>query len=172
MTTPAIPSGFLLAKPTQPAPSIAGKGKLAISPSLPGATTTKVGAGYRIDVPLAVAAQAFRVQATQENMVAFLGWIKAFDRPGVLGPVEFKTSDGAGIKRDNANDPALLRRLQAGLARRGYNVQATGSWDAATAGAVVQFKHARGLHEPFKTPDGKWAITPFADEALIQLVAG
>jgi len=157
----------------QPQPEFSGKGRIALSPQLPGASTRVDAQGRKvIDVPLPALAQAYRLDPAKDNIIAFLSWLMAIDRPGVLGPTEFRTAPAAGIKREAANDAARLRQVQAALARRGYALQATGTWDQPTSSAVVAFKHSRGLHEPFKTPDGKWAITPFLDEAMIGQVLG
>jgi hypothetical protein len=117
-------------------------------------------------------AQLFRLQPTPENMQAFVAWLHGSDGPGVLGPREFKPSAQASIKRDHDNDPTRLRQLQTALGRRGFALQATGTWDAATNAAVLRYKQARNLHEAFKTPDGKWALTPFVDDALFREISG
>ena len=46
------------------------------------------------------------------------------------------------------------------LARRGYAVPATGTFDAATERAVVAFKKAYNLTETFRTADGRRARSP------------
>jgi hypothetical protein len=160
--------------PVPPGPTIPGPPGEDPVPGLPGATKTKPDSKgqFQMHIPMATAAGIFRVQATPENMKVFVDWLKTFDRPGMLGPSEFKPSDKAGVKRDQVSDPAKVRQLQTALARRGYQVQASGTWDQATSSAVVQFKHARGIHENFKTPDGKWAITPFADESVTAQILG
>ncbi|MDB5097475.1 MAG: hypothetical protein JWM80_1896 [Cyanobacteria bacterium RYN_339] len=158
--------------PVQPAAQPGQLDTVEIVPGMPRATKTKPDAQgkFKLNIPMATGASLFHIQPTPENMQAFVTWFQAFDRPGVLGPNEFKPSPQAGVKRDKPSDPARVRQLQTALARRGYPVQASGIWDQPTSSAVVQFKHARGIHDPFKSPDGKWAITPYADEAVTALI--
>jgi hypothetical protein len=143
-------------------------------PGLPGATMTRPDASgkFQMRFDTRCSAQLFRLEPTPESIQAFAAWMQGVDRPGMLGPREFKPSANASIKRDHDNDPARLRQLQAALGRRGFAVQPTGTWDAATNAAVLRYKQARDLHEAFKTPDGKWALTPFVDDALFREISG
>lgn len=143
-------------------------------PGLPGATMSAPGPDGKVQLhfDMNCSAQLFHLQPTPESIQAFAAWMQGVDRPGMLGPREFKPSANASVKRDHDNDPARLRQLQAALGRRGFSVQPTGAWDAATNAAVLRYKQARNLHEAFKTPDGKWALTPFVDDALFREISG
>jgi hypothetical protein len=125
---------------------------------------------FKLHIPKDDAAEMFHVQAEPANMQALVTWLNSFDQPSTLGPTAFSPNPRLNFERAYQNDPQMLARVQQALARRGYNVRATGAWDNLTSSAVVQFKHSRGMHEPFKTPDGKWAITPFLDANMINQI--
>lgn len=175
VTQPSLGNILKAMKPVQPAaqPNLPVKRighddkvalKHAAYPAPPGPGS------FKLEIPREDAAEMFHVQAEPSNMQALVTWLNAFDTPSTLGPTAFSPNPRLSFERAYANDPQMLARVQQALARRGYNVRATGAWDGQTSSAVVQFKHSRGIHEPFKTPDGKYAITPFLDASMINQV--
>jgi hypothetical protein len=161
---PLPPSAKAAQQPALPVKRVGHGDKVAIkhapNPAPPGPGS------YKLEIPKDDAAEMFHVQADVPNMQALANWLNSFDTPSTLGPTAFSPNPRLSFERAYANDPQMLARVQQALARRGYNVRATGTWDSLTSNAVVQFKHSRGIHEPFKTPDGKFAITPFLDASM------
>ncbi|HEY9856054.1 MAG TPA: peptidoglycan-binding domain-containing protein [Stenomitos sp.] len=82
------------------------------------------------------------------NVRQFLSEVGRYDRDAI-GP-------GQG-------EPAQIKQIQAALRVAGYDVQPTGTFDDATALAVLHFKQAKGLHQDYKQADGSFAINEYVD---------
>lgn len=165
--TPVLPPDRRGAKPAQPS------GPKTFDQLLLQYHRTQAKPGEtRITIPMSEAARYFGLYPEASNIQAFGAWFNQLERPGMLGPREVRLSANATVRKDLANDPARVRLLQGALARRGYAVQATGAFDAATERAAVAFKRAYGLSEPFRAADGRPAVLPFVDERAYAAITG
>lgn len=186
-TLPARPLAAAMQAATAPAP------RPSVTLPMPKAAPAPVGAGkspfelvlfkyhqkmraqgngsYTLTFTKEEAGKIFGLQPTVANMQAFVQWANTFDRPGNLGPMKYVMTPDATFDRATQNDAAAVRRLQQGLARRGYAVAVNGTYDAATERAVVAFKRAQGLTEAYNGPDGRPVVNPFADERVQAAIA-
>ncbi|HBN08912.1 MAG TPA: hypothetical protein DD435_09775 [Cyanobacteria bacterium UBA8530] len=99
----------------------------------------------------------YHLLPTQANVDAFLAETRAFKTNGALGP---------GMEA-----PADIKEMQTILSKLGYSVKVNCLYDEATAAAVVKFKKDVGIHENYKTDDGKWAINEYAGpDALTKMM--
>lgn len=162
--TPVLPPNQRAAQPVASLP--VDKLLLQYHRSQPKAGETK------LTIPMADGAKVFDLYPVPANMQAFGAWFNQIERPGMLGPREYRLSANATVRKDLANDAAKVRTLQGALARRGYAVPATGTFDAATERAVVAFKKVYNLTEPFRTADGRPAVTPFVNERDYAAITG
>lgn len=171
---PAIGStlaNVLAASPKAP-PAVARKaqpqagGKLPLDTALFNYHQQRKANSHTMTFPMAEGARLFNVKPDVANMQAFAAWFNQCDRPGVVGPKTYVFSPNASITKESPNDKQRLLQVQQGLARRGYPVQGTGTFDSATEQAVVSFKRAQGFHDGFYAGDGRPATSPFADERV------
>ncbi|MNT64626.1 putative peptidoglycan binding domain protein [compost metagenome] len=58
-----------------------------------------------------------------------------------------------------------MTELQQILAQWGYAVQQNGTFDQATADAVIKFKRDNGVAASYKMADGTPGVHPFVDDA-------
>ena len=65
---------------------------------------------------------------------------------------------------------SAIRDLQTALSRFGYPVQVSGTYDAATANAVIAFKKADGIHQTYRASDGNWAVNEYADRNTLMAI--
>ncbi len=107
----------------------------------------------------AALAAKYHLAANPENVQAFLAEVGRYDRDAI-GP--------------NQGSTGQIKQIQAALRVAGYDVAPTGTYDEATALAVVHFKQQNGLHQTYKQPDGSFAINEYVDtqtaNALYDLV--
>jgi len=89
------------------------------------------------------------VLATRADLDAFDGEAARLARVGALAP--------------GSAQRAVIKDLQKALRLQGAAVRETGTFDDATATAVVAWKRARGVHEPFRDSRGAWAVRPSVD---------
>ncbi len=107
-------------------------------------------------VNVAAIAQQYNLQATPENVQAFLNEVKTYETDGALGP--------------GSNNTAAIKDLQAVLAKFGFTVPATGTYDNATAQAVIQFKTQNGIRQTYKAANGTPAVNEYADKQTLELI--
>jgi peptidoglycan hydrolase-like protein with peptidoglycan-binding domain len=107
-------------------------------------------------VNVAAIAQQYNLLATAENVQAFLNEVKTYETDGALGPGTANTS--------------AVRDLQAVLAKFGFSVPVTGTYDNATAQAVIQFKTQNGLRQSYKAANGQPAVNEYADKQTLELL--
>lgn len=65
----------------------------------------------------------------------------------------------------DSGTPDQVAQLQAVLRGLGYEVEASGKFDEATALAVIDFKEKNGITQGYKLANGKPAINEYVDEA-------
>ncbi len=103
-------------------------------------------------------AKQYGLVASNENVKAFIDEVNSY-RNNAIGP-------DSGDKDD-------VLKLQRVLGALGYAaVKESGSFDDATAEAVLAFKQKSGLHQTYKLADGTWAINEYVDEATAKAMAG
>jgi subtilisin family serine protease len=89
------------------------------------------------------------VLATRADLEAFDAEAARLARTGALAP--------------GSAQRAVIKDLQKALRLQGAAVRETGSFDDATAAAVIAWKRTRGMHEPFRDSRGVWAVRPSVD---------
>lgn len=89
------------------------------------------------------------VWPTLTDLAAFDAEAARLARVGALGP--------------GSSQRAVIKDLQKALRLQGATVRETGIFDDGTATAVIAWKRARGLHEPFRDARGDWAVRPSVD---------
>lgn len=172
----SVLANALTAAPARPQAPVA-KAAPAASGAMPGDTALfgyhrqRKASSKTLTFPMAEAARLFGLMPSPANMQAWGAWFNQCDRPGVIGPKTFAFSKDASITKESPNIPATVLKVQQGLARRGYPVQPSGTYDAATERAIVAFKKAQGLHDGWRTADQQPAFTPFADERVQAAIA-
>ena len=114
-----------------------------------GELPTESGEGLSAEKAAAIAAQ-YRLAPALENVRAFLSEVSAYQESAV-GP--------------DAGTPEQVRQVQAALRVAGYDVEASGTFDEATALAVIDFKVKSGLHQSYRKEDGVWAVNEYLDPA-------
>lgn len=103
----------------------------------------------------AIAAQ-YRIQATPENVQAFMNEVRGYQSEGALGP---------GSQQKQA-----ITDLQTVLQKWGYQVAPNGQYDQATQQAVLAYKRQSGLHQSYKAQDGNWAVNEYADKQTLESI--
>ena len=103
-----------------------------------------------------VLAARYHLFNTSANVDAFCNEMKGYETNGALGPGSTNTQS--------------IQALQGALARLGYQVQATGSYDQQTIAAVVAFKQAAGLHQSYVGQDGRPAVNEWADPTTLNAI--
>ncbi|HBN08690.1 MAG TPA: hypothetical protein DD435_08595 [Cyanobacteria bacterium UBA8530] len=93
-------------------------------------------------------AKQYGLQATKENVDAFMTELTAYEKNGTLGP--------------GANAPEDIKELQGALSRWGYSIQVNGQYDDATCQAIIKFKKDNGLSQSYKLADGSVAVNEYA----------
>lgn len=106
----------------------------------------------------AIAAQ-YHLQASEENVNAFLAEVKTYQAPDANGFLVM----GPGYP-----DALQITEVQNALTKVGFPVTATGQWDAATSQAIKSFKSGHGLHQAYKKDDGNWDVNEYADFQTLQ----
>lgn len=91
-------------------------------------------------------AARYNLLATAENVKAFEAEIATYD--SAVGPESTKADVG---------------RVQATLARLGYAVQPTGTFDDATAEAIMAFKRQAGIRQGYRLANGDPAINEYVE---------
>ncbi len=107
-------------------------------------------------VNVAAIAQQYNLFATAENVQAFLNEVKTYETDGALGPGTSNTS--------------AVKDLQTILAKFGFAVPATGTYDNATAQAVIQFKTQNGIRQSYKAANGQPAVNEYADKQTLEFI--
>jgi peptidoglycan hydrolase-like protein with peptidoglycan-binding domain len=107
-------------------------------------------------VNVAAIAQQYNLLATAENVQAFLNEVKTYETDGALGPGTANTS--------------AVKDLQTVLAKFGFAVPATGTYDNATAQAVIQFKTQNGIRQSYKAANGQPAVNEYADKQTLEFI--
>lgn len=98
-------------------------------------------------------ADKYGILATPENLKAFKAEVASYQE-GAIGP--------------DAGEPAQVAQLQTILRKLGYDVEPSGTFDEATALAVIDFKQKHGITQGYQLADGKPAINEYVDEATAQ----
>ncbi|MBO9541670.1 peptidoglycan-binding protein [bacterium] len=101
-------------------------------------------------------ASQYKLQPTEANVHAFLAEVQAYQTDGALGP--------------GSADAGAIKDLQSVLAKWGYQVSATGQYDAATSQAMIAFKQANGLKQTYLAADGNFAVNEYADKATLEFI--
>ncbi|MNX88636.1 putative peptidoglycan binding domain protein [compost metagenome] len=96
------------------------------------------------------------------------GWQQTAARYGLLATAEnVKAFEAEVSTYDNAVGPqsaqADVGRVQATLARLGYAVQPTGTFDDATAEAIMAFKKQAGIRQSYRLANGEPAINEYVE---------
>ncbi len=107
-------------------------------------------------VNVAAIAQQYNLLATAENVQAFLNEVKTYETDGALGPGTTNTS--------------AVKDLQTILAKFGFAIPATGTYDNATAQAVIQFKTQNGIRQSYKAANGQPAVNEYADKQTLEFI--
>lgn len=107
-----------------------------------------------------IAAQ-YGLLPTKENVDAFILEAQSYEKPG---PGNFQT-----LVPNSPNTEATTQ-VQTILKAWGYQVTPNGQYDAATQAAVKQFKIDNGLHQTYKSADGKWAVNECFDYPTFQVM--
>jgi peptidoglycan hydrolase-like protein with peptidoglycan-binding domain len=103
-------------------------------------------------------AKQYGLQATKENVDAFMLELTAYEKNGTLGP--------------GANAPEDIKELQGALSRWGYSVQVNGQYDDATCQAIIKFKKDNGLNQSYRLADGSLAVNEYAGpDTLTKILA-
>lgn len=95
--------------------------------------------------------QERRLLGTQVNARLFTAEIESYRKTQALGP--------------DTTDAEALKRLQTLLGAAGFQTPATGTFDEATANAVIAFKLREGIHQTYRNADGTFAVNEYVDEA-------
>lgn len=112
------------------------------------------------NVNWAAVATQYGLQPSQENVSLFLAEVGKYNQGGALGP-------GQGPER--AADIKELQRLLKNVF--GYTgVTESGTFDQATAAAVIEYKKRNGLKQTYRAADGNFAINEYADIQTLQLM--
>ncbi len=98
----------------------------------------------------AAIAKKYGILGTPENVKAFKDEVASY-REGAIGP--------------DAGTPEQVAQLQSVLRKLGYDVEPTGTFDEATALAVIDFKQKNGISQGYQLADGKPAINEYVDES-------
>lgn len=122
-------------------------------------TTTQPPASNNGTLNWQAIASQYKLYASQDNVNAFLAEVKSY-----------QVADANGFRALGPGYPNQdeIKEVQGALAQVGFPVQANGTWDAATAKAVMDFKAKHGLHQNYRSADGNWAINEYADQATLQ----
>ncbi|MGE5706980.1 MAG: peptidoglycan-binding protein [Bacteroidota bacterium] len=99
-------------------------------------------------------AEQYGLEATPENVKAFQEEIATYQ--DAVGP---------------DSDAASIQKLQGDLRQLGYQVEANGSFDDATAEAVIAFKRSQGLHQNYRLATGDPAVNEYVDAAAARALA-
>jgi nucleoid-associated protein YgaU len=88
---------------------------------------------------------------TAENARIFMTEIDGYRQQNAIGP--------------DSTDRETLLQLQNLLAKAGHPVASSGTFDEATAEAILAFKLKSGLHQQYRNADGSFAVNEYVDEA-------
>lgn len=105
------------------------------------------GEGLTAERAAAIAAQ-YRLDPALENVRSFLSEVTRYPESAV-GP--------------DAGTPEQVRQVQSALRVAGYELEASGTFDEATALAVIDFKAKNGLHQSYRQADGTMAVNEYLD---------
>ncbi len=144
-STPAQPAST----PAQPASAPAQNS----SPASPASASSS----QMTDAQVSQIAKQYGLAGDRGNVEAFAAEVNGY-RNSAIGP-------DAGTKDD-------ITKLQQVLEQLGYtDVKANGSFDNATANAVIDFKQKHGIHQTYKLANGNWAINEYVDENTANAMA-
>ena len=105
---------------------------------------------------VAAIAQQYNLLATAANVQTFLNEVKTYETDGALGP--------------GSTNTAAIKDLQTVLAQFGFSIPATGTYDNATAQAVIQFKTQNGLRQSYLAANGQPAVNEYADKQTLEAI--
>lgn len=118
----------------------------AAAPTQAAAAPPAAGAGASPEAGWQKVAAQYGLLATAENVKAFEAEISTYD--SAVGP---------------GGPSADVGRVQATLARLGYAVQPTGTFDDATAEAVMAFKKQAGIKQAYRLANGDPGVNEYVD---------
>ena len=99
-------------------------------------------------------AEQYGIEASPANVKAFRDEIAGYQQ-GTVGPDSDETS---------------IKGLQEKLAKLGYQVEANGAFDDATAEAVIDFKKKSGLHQNYQLTNGESAVNEYVGETTAKAI--
>ncbi|MNR85263.1 putative peptidoglycan binding domain protein [compost metagenome] len=146
MAQPAQPP--VTQTPAQPAPQPVQPTPVVPQPTQPAQPTGSLN--------VAAIAQQYNLLATAANVQAFLNEVKTYETDGALGP--------------GATNTAAIKDLQTVLAQFGFSIPATGTYDNATAQAVIAFKTQNGLRQSYLAANGQPAVNEYADKQTLEAI--
>lgn len=100
-------------------------------------------------------AKQYGLDPSLDNVKAFLGEVAGY-KDQAIGP--------------DTGNPEEIKQLQALLRTVGYDLQATGAWDEATAASVIDFKQKNGIQQGYKLANGQNAINEYVDHATAEVL--
>ena len=101
-------------------------------------------------------AKDYGLLPSRRNIEAFSEEVNSY-RESAIGP--------------DVGDADTIKKLQTVLARLGFTVESSGTFDEATTQAVIDFKVKHGLHQNYKLANGDFAINEYVDEETAQAMA-
>jgi|GEM_PF-1098585 LysM repeat protein len=142
-------------QPTTPAPSQPQAG----APAAGGQKTGTAQGTISIDDPqIKAVVKEKGILDQPDNVRAFVAEVTGYRDQGAIGP--------------DSTSPNTVKQLQILLERLGYQVTTNGSFDDATANAVIDFKLAHGLHQSYKMADGTYAVNEYVGRDTAQAMVG
>lgn len=106
----------------------------------------------------AIATQ-YKLYSSQDNVNAFLAEVKTY---------QTKDANGFQPLGPGSTDSASITQVQNALSKVGFQVAASGQWDATTQQAIMSFKTKYGIHQSYRGADGNWAVNEYADAQTLQ----
>jgi len=100
-------------------------------------------------------AERYGLLPTSRNVEAFVKEIRSYEKDSI-GP--------------DTGTPEQVRQLQTVLRAYGYKVDPSGTFDDATAEAVIDFKQRHGITQSYRLADGQPAVNEYVDDRTAALL--
>ncbi|MEB3203957.1 MAG: peptidoglycan-binding protein [Candidatus Sericytochromatia bacterium] len=100
-------------------------------------------------------AERYGLLPTSRNVEAFVREIRSYEKDSI-GP--------------DTGTPEQVRQLQTVLRAYGYKVDPSGTFDDATAEAVIDFKQRHGITQSYRLADGQPAVNEYVDDQTAALL--
>ncbi|MEB3236103.1 MAG: peptidoglycan-binding protein [Candidatus Sericytochromatia bacterium] len=121
----------------------------------PSATDEPSADGPLSEERIQAVAERYGLLPTSRNVEAFVQEIRSYETDSI-GP--------------DTGSPEQVRQLQTVLRAYGYKVEPSGTFDDATAEAVIDFKQRHGITQSYRLADGQPAVNEYVDDRTAALL--